>query len=157
MGRVVRAGTRPEGCQHGRAAGEVLPIEACHCQAKGALSGDAVAERIAAVAPVCDADSVCAQTPDAGLEWIAARSPFIAKFITCLRCIWEFKTLKADGFSPPNALGSSSVAAAYMPSWRSMCVVWKKMVQQSTRWGGPCTIAAPTWMTAPAGVPATGP
>ena len=86
MGWVLEAGARPEGCQHGRAAHEVLPIEASHRQAEGALGGDAVAQRVAAVAPVCDADSVGAQTPYGGLERIATCSPFIAELVACLQC-----------------------------------------------------------------------
>ena len=86
MGWVMRAGARPEGCQHGRAARKVLPIPAGHRQAEGALGGDAVAQRVAAVALVCDADRVSAQTPDGGFECIAARSPLIAELIACLQC-----------------------------------------------------------------------
>ena len=85
---ALRAGAEPEGRQHGRAAREVLPIEASHCQAECALGGDAVAQRVAAIAAVCDADSVCAQAPDGGLECVAARSPLVAKLIACLQRIW---------------------------------------------------------------------
>ena len=94
MGWAVRAGARPEGCQHGRAAREVLPVEAGYGQAEGALGGDAVAQRVAAVAPVRDADRVRAQAPDGRLERIAARSPLVAKLIACLQCTWKLGTLQ---------------------------------------------------------------
>ena len=109
----MRADARPEGRQHGWAAREVLPVKSGHRQAKGALRGDAVAQRVAAVAAICDADRVRAQAPDGRLERIAARSPLIAKLIACLQCIWNIGTPISDGFSPSDAPGYSSAAAAF--------------------------------------------
>ena len=80
----MTAGSSPEGCQSSRTASQMLSIRPSHAEAECALAGNAVAQRIAAIAPVCDANRIRVEPPDGCLECVAPLFPLVAKLIACL-------------------------------------------------------------------------
>ena len=80
----MTANSSPEGCQSSRTASQVLSIRPSHAEAECTLAGNTVAQRIAAVAPVCDADRIWVEPRDGCLERVAPLLPLVAKLIACL-------------------------------------------------------------------------